>query len=317
MMSNDFYTSPPKRCAQKLSKHLHRSFLKKQALLLMLLIPIALTILFSYIPMYGLLIPFEKDYQPLRGFFASGFAGLENFKRLFQSYGFDRILRNTLILNGYSLLLTPAPLILAIILYHCPFKLIKKTLSHVCILPALLSTIVLVAILQRFLTTDGMLNDILVLFGIPRKNHLLNGPLFYTIYVLSGVWQTIGFASLIYSTVLADRPLEQHKAAMMDGASLFQRIIQLDLPLLAPYFWLAVAFNLGSILTNNVEKLLLMRNTVNQLYSTTLSTFAYEKVFKSTFPNYSLAAAAGFFSSIFQYVSMLLLDMWRRRREYR
>lgn len=281
----------------------------------MIVIPITLSVIFSYIPMYGLFIPFENDYQPLRGFFKSGFAGLDNFKKLFESYGFDRLMKNTLILNGYSLLLTPAPMILAIVLYHCPFKTIKRLLSNICILPAMLSTVIVVAILQRFLSTDGMLNDILGLFGVPPKNYLLDGPLFYTSYVLSGVWQSMGFASLIYSTALADRSIEQHKAAMLDGASLFQRIVYLDVPLLAPYYWLSVAFHIGSIFSNNVEKLLLMRNTVNQLYSKTLSTFAYERVFEASFPNYSLAAAASLFTSILQLILMFMIDVWRRRKE--
>lgn len=287
------------------------------SLLAMLIIPIILVIIFSYIPMYGFLIPFEKNYQPLRGFFKSGFAGLSNFKKLFASYDFDRLIINTLILNVYSLLLTPVPMILAIVLYHCPFKLIKKMLENACILPAMLSTVVVVAMLQKFLSTDGMLNDILGVFGIAPKNHLLNGPLFYTYYVLSGLWQSMGFGSLIYSAALSDRSPEQHKAAMLDGASLFQRIRFLDIPLLAPYFWLSVAFNIGSIFSNNVEKLLLMRNTINQLYSKTLSTFAYERVFDTSFPNYSLAAAAGMFSAILQIIAMFLVDCWRKKKEER
>lgn len=174
---------------------------------------------------------------------------------------------------------------------------------------------VVVSLVQQFLCTDGMLNEILSFFGVPAKNHLLNGPLFYSTYVLSGVWQSMGFGSLIYSVALADCSIEQHKAAKMDGASLFQRIIHLDLPLLAPYFGLSVLFGIGSILSNNIEKLLLMKNTVNLLYSKTLTTFSYEKVFNSSFPNYSLAAAAGLLSSLFQFFSMLLIDRLRKRKD--
>ena len=297
------------------SPHTRRKISENGTLLAMLFVPILLTIIFSYIPMYGLFIAFENNYHPLNGFFHTGFAGFKNFEKLFNSYGFLNLMKNTLVLNGLNLLFTPAPMILAIVIYHCPFRFIKKLLSNVCILPGLLSTVVVVAILQRFLSTDGMLNDLLSFFGIPPKNHLINGEAFYITYVLSGVWQSIGFGSLIYSAVLADRSELQHKAAMLDGASLFQRIIHLDMALLAPYFWLSVIFNMGSILSNNVEKLLLMRNTANQLYSATLSTFAYEKVFEAAFPNYSLAAAAGLLASVLQIIAMLLVDRWRRKND--
>lgn len=286
------------------------------ALLALLIVPVLLVVVFSYLPMYGVFIAFEKNYQPLRGFFASGFAGLENFRKLFEYHHFRRILTNTLVLNVYDLMLLPVPMLFALVLKHCPLIRLKRVLSSAALLPMHLSTIVVCGMVQRFLSTEGLVNQVLAVFGVEPQNHLLNGPLFPHLYVLSGLWQSMGYSSLLYSAILTDSSDLLHEAAQIDGASLFQRMIRIDLPQLFPHFVIVLSSQAGRILSNSAEKLMIMQNTVNQAYSQTLSLHAYELVFESSLlPRYSASAAVELFSAVINLILFALVHYLLRKKE--
>lgn len=289
-------------------------FKYNKQLILMTIIPLAVIVVFNIIPLIGIIIAF-MDYHPFGEFDASEWVGLKHFETMFKHPDFIKFIRNTIILNVYDILLTPLPMIFAIVMYHCPVSWIKKLLRNVSLLPFFISTIVIVSMFQRFLSTEGMFNQILSIFGFEPENHLLNGPLFYSIYVWSGIYQSLGYGSIMYSTILLDRPKSLHEAAQIDGASLLQRIISLDIPLMAEFYWTQLAIRAACLLSNNVEKLLLMTNTVTQSYSSTLATYSYDVVFNSMIPAYSLSAAVGLFSAVINLIMLLIFSRWTKNKE--
>ena len=286
---------------------------RNRSLLAMVLLPIALVLVFSYATMpYGIIIAFQ-DYEPLRGLQKSSFVGLKNFRKFLSYYDLGLLFRNTIILNVYDLCLAWVPMFFALVLYHCPFHRLTKLLNSASLMPMYISTVILCSITQRFLRTDGMLNDIRAVFGATPTNYLVNGPLFYTVYVLSGVWSSTGQSAIIYSALLADRSNAQHRAAQLDGASLMKRIIYIDLPLMLPLFCVNLAFRAGAILANNYEKILLFMNTANQNYARVLSLYSYEVVFESIRPQYSLSAAIGILTALVN-LSLFALVSWLTKR---
>lgn len=280
----------------------------------MTLFPLILIIIFNIFPLIGIVIAF-MDYHPFSGFAHSEWVGFEHFKTMFSHPNFLKFIRNTLILNLYDILLTPLPMLFAIAMYHCPILWLKKLLRNISLMPFFISTVVIVSMFQRFLSTEGMLNQLLSVFGIATQNHLLNGPLFYSVYVWSGVYQSLGYGSIMYSTILLDRPKSLHEAAQIDGASLFRRIISLDIPLMANFYWTQLAIRAACLLSNNVEKLLLMTNTVTRSYSSTLATYSYDVVFNSIMPAYSLSAAVGLFSAVINLAMLLIFSKWSKNKE--
>jgi len=165
------------------------------------------------------------------------------------------------------------------------------------------------AVTQRLLSTEGLLNQFLGLFGVAPENHLLKGELFYVYFSLSGLWASLGFPCLVYRACLSASSRELHDAAQLDGASLLTRIIRIDLPLCRSTFLINFAMQVANILSTNTERLLLFKNSANSAFSTTLDLYAYELTFKSTLmPSYSKAIALSLMTTV---VNLILLAIAR------
>ena len=282
----------------RLIRHLRRY----GALYIMLIIPMTVLILFKYLPMYGVQIAF-RNYRITRSIADSPWVGFKYFKKFFDYYDFWPIMRNTLMINFYSLLTFPLPLVLAVMITHLPFKRIAKTVQNVTYIPHFISTVVLCSMVIQFTNArTGLLNHVIAAFGGTPVNFMAHKEYFYTIYVLSDLWRDIGYNSIIYIAALAGVSPDLHEAAIVDGASLVKRIWHIDIPSIMPTFCTLLILRCGSLLSVGHEKVLLLQNTLNLPMSEVISTYSYNISLNSSTPQFSYAAAIGLFVSVINLV---------------
>ena len=275
-------------------------------LYVMIALPLILLIIFSYVPMYGILLAF-KDYKVTLGIWNSQWTsnhGLNNFIRFFNNYNFKECLRNTIVISLYSMVVSmPCSIILALSLNYAKNVKFKKTVQMISYCPYFISTIVFVGIINLMLDNRvGVIGKFL--FEHLGINVLGKASLFPSLYVWTGVWQGIGFGAIIYIAALSGVDMQQHEAAIIDGATLLQRIWYVDLPAIMPTAVIMMILNMGSILNVGYEKILAMQNQNNIAMSEVISTYSYKVSLVSTFPDYSYATAIGLFQSL---VGLLLI----------
>lgn len=282
----------------------NKEFKRYWSAYLLLLVPLAVLIVFKYIPMYGAQIAF-RNYKPTLGVLGSEWVGLKYFIKYFESSYFGTTVKNTLLLNGYSLLTFPLSLAFALMLNYAPHRRLCKSVQMVSYAPHFISTVVICSLVTQFLSARiGMINKILELFGIPGANWMGNPKAFYHIYVWSGVWQELGFQSIIFISALTSISEDLHEAATIDGANLFQRIIHVDIPGVLATFCILLILRVGSMMNIGYEKVLLLQNDLNRSASEIISTYTYKIALKAALPQYSYASAIGLFTSV---VNMILL----------
>ena len=273
--------------------------IKTQWILYLILLPSLIYLaIFCYAPMFGIVIAF-KDYVPSLGIFKSPNVGFAKFEMFFSSYYFKDILFNTLALSVISLIVnTPLPIILALLINEVQNKKFKKFIQTISYAPYFISLVVLVGMFNMFLKTDGgMINKILDLFNIPSVDFLGNEKYFRAIYVISGLWQGIGWWSIIYVGALSNVDKSLHEAASIDGASRFQRIIHINLPYLKPLIVITFIMAVGSLMSVGFEKVYLMQNASNREVSEIIATYAYTVAFKNT-KDFGFGSAIGLFNSV-------------------
>ncbi len=274
-------------------------------LYVLLLLPVTYIILFHYVPMYGAQIAF-KDYIVTKGIWNSEWVGLKHFSRFVNSYDFWRIMKNTLGLSAYELVVGfPFPILLALSINYAQQISFKKTVQMVTYAPHFISVVVMVGIVLQFLDPRiGVINQIYQAFGFEAVNFMSVPALFKSIYVWSGIWQNVGFACIIYLAALAGIDPSLHEAAVVDGASKFQRMIHIDIPGILPIAIILLILNTGQMLNTGFEKILLMQNPLNIRTSEVIDTYVYKVGLLSVAPNFSYATAIGLFKSV---ISMILL----------
>ena len=212
----------------------------------MCLVPLVFLILFKYFPMYGVQIAF-REYRITDGFTNGEWVGLHYFFKFISSVKFGKIIWNTLILNLYQLMTFPCSLILALMLNYLPLKRYKKFIQTVSYAPHFLSTVVMCGLVLQFLDPrSGLLNIVRNVFGQESINFMGVQSYWRTIYVLSGLWQGVGYASIIYIASLSSVSPELHEAAICDGASILQRIWHIDIPSVLPTFCILLIMRCGS-----------------------------------------------------------------------
>lgn len=291
---------------KKNDKHLGKYMVAHWQLYVMIALPLILLIIFSYVPMYGILLAF-KDYKVTLGIWNSPWTsnhGLNNFIRFFNNYNFKECLRNTIVISLYSMVVSmPCSIILALSLNYAKNVKFKKTVQMISYCPYFISTIVFVGIINLMLDNRvGVIGKFL--FEHLGINVLGKASLFPSLYVWTGVWQGIGFGAIIYIAALSGVDMQQHEAAIIDGATLLQRIWYVDLPAIMPTAVIMMILNMGSILNIGYEKILAMQNQNNIAMSEVISTYSYKVSLVSTFPDYSYATAIGLFQSL---VGLLLI----------
>lgn len=291
---------------KKNDKHLGKYMVAHWQLYVMIALPLILLIIFSYVPMYGILLAF-KDYKVTLGIWNSPWTsnhGLNNFIRFFNNYNFKECLRNTIVISLYSMVVSmPCSIILALSLNYAKNVKFKKTVQMISYCPYFISTIVFVGIINlMFDNRVGVIGKFL--FEHLGINVLGKASLFSSLYVWTGVWQGIGFGAIIYIAALSGVDMQQHEAAIIDGATLLQRIWYVDLPAIMPTAVIMMILNMGSVLNVGYEKILAMQNQNNIAMSEVISTYSYKVSLVSTFPDYSYATAIGLFQSL---VGLLLI----------
>lgn len=295
----------PKR---KLSSRLGNEFKRYGALYLMLAIPMLILILFKYAPMYGIQIAF-KDYRVARGIADSRWVGLKYFTKFFNSYQFSYILRNTLVINLYSLCTFPLSLMFALLIHYMAQPKFKKTLQMVSYAPHFISQVVMCSMVIQFLDArGGLINEFLKLFGVEPVNYMAKPEYFYSIYVWSDVWQEIGYNSIIYVSALAGVSWDLHEAAIIDGASIPKRIWYVDIPSVLPTFCVLLIMRCGTLLNLGYEKVLLLQNNLNSNVSEVISTFSYQVGIASTSPQYSYSTAISLCTAVVNLILLVVVN---------
>ncbi|MCR2805652.1 ABC transporter permease subunit [Paenibacillus sp. SCIV0701] len=277
-------------------------------------LPLFYLLLFKYVPMYGIVIAF-KNYTASTGILGSEWVGLEHFERFFRSYEFGRILSNTLILSLYSLAAGfPFPILLALSLNDVKNRLFKNTVQMVSYAPYFISIVVMVGIILEMLEPrHGLVNNLIRLFGFEAVGFMNDPSYFKSIFVWSGIWQTVGFNCIIYMAALASVDPVLHEAAVVDGASKLRRMWHIDLPGIMPVAVILLILNTGTILDSGFEKVLLMQNPLNLSTSEVIDSYVYKVAFTSQVVNYSYSTAIGLFKSIIGLILLVAVNKIARR----
>lgn len=294
------------------SQRLHadaQSIRRNWQLHLLILVPITYVLIFYYIPMYGAQIAF-RDYRPRYGITGSEWVGLKWFKKFFNNYKFWDILINTLRISFYSLATFPLPVVFALMLNAVPRERFKKVTQTISYMPHFISVVIVVTILDIILSpingVYGVFYRLLGGVGIAR-DFRADSNAFVHMYIWSGVWQTLGWNTIIYTAALSAVSQEHHEAAMLDGATRLQRMIHVDLPAIMPTVGITLIMRCGSIMAVGFEKVYLMQRTTNISVSEIISTHVYKVGMGSTL-DMSYAAAIGLFNSLVNCIMLITVN---------
>lgn len=271
------------------------------SLYLMILPVVAFYIIFCYVPMGGAIIAF-KDYSPALGILESPWIGFEQFERFFGSRYFWTLLKNTLrisianIIFGFS-----APIVFAVLLNEIGSKYFVKTVQTITYIPHFISVVIICALVREFVSADGLVNIIAhKLFGIKQEDLLTNGNAFTSIYVISEMWQNMGWDSIIYFAAIAGINAELYEAAKIDGAGRIRRIFSITLPSLMPTIIVLFILRIGATMSLGFEKIILLYNPMIYNKADVISTFIYRAGLYDN--DYGYSTAIGLFNSIINFL---------------
>ena len=283
-----------------------RDFHHNWMLYLMMLPIIVYYLIFKFGPMFGLSIAF-MDYKPAKGFLGSNFVGLKHFKNFFTNYYFGRLLTNTIRISICSLLTFPAPIILALLLNELKSKRFSKWAQTITYIPHFISTVVICGIIVKLTSSTGGITSILhTLFGIPQETLLNQSKYFLPIYILSDLWQTLGWNSIIYLSALAGIDQELYDAAKVDGAGRFKQVLYITIPCLMPTIIIMLILKMGKIFNVGYEKIMLLYNPAIYDVADVINTYVYRKGLIDA--QYSYSAAVGLFNCIVSFTLVTLTN---------
>lgn len=293
-------------------KKLRFSMVRHWQLYLLLLPALVFFVMFKYIPMLGVQIAF-RDYWASKGIWGSNWVGLKHFSRFFSSYASENVVRNTIILSVYQLLLTfPFPIILALMLNNVTNTRYKKIVQTVTYMPHFISTVVLVSTMMiMFSPSVGIVNHLLKRFGFDEIYFFGDAAWFRHLYVISAVWQTTGWNSIIYLAALTSIDPSLHEAAMIDGATKLQRVRHIDLPGIAPTIVVMLILASGNLMSIGHEKVYLMQTSLNLDTSEIISTYVYKIGLLNN--QFSYSTAINLFNSVINAVILVSVNSLSRK----
>lgn len=269
----------------------------------MLLVPLVLTIVYKYIPMYGIQIAF-RDYKASRGFMGSEWVGLEWFSRFLSAPTFGRMIKNTVVLSFFSLLWSfPIPIILALMLNQMRFARFKRVTQTVLYAPHFISTMVICGMIRIFLSPSGGLINLIAGTSI---DFLTESSAFRTIYIASGIWQDAGWGIIVYMATLANVDTSLYEAAKVDGASLFQRILHIDIPELTSIMVLNLIMSAGGLMNVGFEKVWLLQTDLNKATSDVIAVYVYQQGIENA--KYSYSTAVGLFNTVINIILLIVVN---------
>lgn len=291
-----------------------KDILKNWDLYVIMIIPMALLLVFSYYPMLGLQIAF-KDFSPAKGIWGSPWVGFENFTRLFTTPKFAEVFKNTLSISLYQVLVEPLfTMLFALILNAVFFKAYKKTVQFITYMPHFISTVVMVGILTQLLNPSvGVYGKFCELLNIEATDLLANPRAFPSLFVWSLIWQNLGWNTVIYIASLASVDLDLYEAAALDGANRFKQLIYIDLPFVLPTFVILFILKVGSMMAIGYEQVLLMQNPLNLRASEIITTYSYKVALGTSSADYSYGTAIGLFNSVINFLLIVSVNALSKR----
>lgn len=293
-----------------LGQKIVRDFQRNKFKYLMIIPVLVYLVLFCYKPMYGIVIAF-KNFKVTRGIANSQWVGLFWFEQFFKDPYFWRLLRNTFTISGLTILFGfPAPILLALLLNELKSNKYKRTVQTITYMPYFISLVVLCSLVKIYCQQDGLISEIVAFFGGTKQNWLADPRYFRTIYILSDIWQGIGWNSIIYLAALSGIDQEQYEAARIDGANRFQQVLHITLPGLLPTITILFILRMGSILNVGYEKILLLYQPTTYEVADVFSTYTYRISLGATSgqPQYSLSTAVSLFNTIVNVAFLLMTN---------
>ena len=287
-------------------KSLGRRMLDHWQIYLLLLPAIVYFIIFYYWPMAGLQIAF-RDYRVSKGIWGSTWVGLKYFQKFFNHPQCWKIIRNTMVLSLYTLATFPLSVIMALLINELRGKRFQKTVQMVTYAPHFISTVVICSMITLFMNqSTGLINNVIEMLGGNRVDFLGTAQYFPHIFVWSGVWQSVGWNSVIFFAALSSVSEDLHDAAIVDGASKLQRILNIDLPTIMPTITIMLVLQIGQLMNVGFEKVFLMQNDLNMSASEIISTYTYKIGLQGA--QYSYSTAIGLFKSVINFAMLLLAN---------
>ena len=284
-----------------------RKDLRKNKWKYIMILPVIIYIaVFCYKPMYGVIIAF-KNFRPAVGIMDSPWVGLKHFITFFNDYNFWRILKNTFSISALSILFGfPAPILLALLINEIRNTKFKRAVQTISYMPYFISMVIICGLIKTFCQSDGIITDLVVALGGERVNLLASKNWFYPIYIISNIWQNIGWDSIIYLAALAGIDQEQYEAARVDGAGRIRQIISVTLPGLMPTITILFILKMGNILNVGFEKILLLYSPTTYEVADVISTYVYRIGILDA--NFSYSTAIGLFNSVVNIIFLLLTN---------
>jgi len=303
-----------KNQAQKRASKIYRfaNGLYRSRYLYLLIIPvITYYFIFHYIPLYGVTIAF-KDFNAFFGILRSPWVGLKHFKAFFSSPFAYRLIRNTLSINLYDLIVGfPAPIILALLINEVKSNKFKRSVQTIVYMPHFISTVVVCGMLVSFLSpSTGFINKFIKALGGEPIHFLAEPEWFQTVYVLSGVWQGAGWGSIIYLAALTGIDIALYEAATVDGANKWQKLRHITFPGILPTIIIMLILRMGSMFTVGYEKIMLLYSPLTYETADVISTYVYRKGILDA--NYSYSAAIGLFNSVINFIMLVAFNRFSR-----
>jgi len=269
-------------------------------------------IVFHYAPMYGIQIAF-RDYTARGGIMGSKWVGFKHFFQFFALPQFGILMKNTILLSLMALAIGfPLPIVFALMLNEVQKVRFRKVVQNLTYAPHFISTVVLVGMVTAFLSpSSGIINKLMVNLGGEKRDYMARAEYFRWIYCISGIWQNLGWGSILYLSALSGIAMELHEAAQIDGATRLQRIWHVNLPGIMPTIIITLILNVGNILNIGFEKVYLMQNSLNLESSEIISTYVYKMGLQKA--QFSFSSAVGLFNAVINFSLLTLVNSLSKR----
>ena len=297
-----------RKTKSKLGKKL-KQLRENYPFLIMLFPAVLIVFLFNYLPIYGILIAFQ-DFMPGDQILSDTtiWVGFENFERFFTDVQFWDLMENTFLLCIEGFLIGfPLPIIVALMINSLKGKRTKKFLQTLFNAPHFISLVVMVGMLQLFFGRYGLVNNIADSLGWDRYSYFLESGAFRPLYILSSNWQDFGWSTIIYIAALSNVDPQQHEAAILDGASRWQRVLRIDLPAIMPMVSVMLIMSIGGLMGVGYEKALLMQSDGNLTVSELIATYVYKRGLTGV-PDQAYATAIGLFNSVINVILLIIAN---------
>lgn len=293
-------------------KRLRRDLRSNAAYYIMFIPIIVYFIIFSYLPMGGIIIAFQ-NFRPAQGILGSKFVGMKNFMDFFRSVYFTRVLRNTVVLSLLSLLICfPLPIVFALLLNELRNLRFKKAIQTISYMPYFISLVVLAGIIIDFTSSDGLVGGTIMEIFTGKKVNLLADPKYFrAVMIISELWQGLGYSSIIYVAALSGVDQEQYEAAEIDGANRWQQTMHITIPGISSTIIIMLILKCGSLLAVGSEKIILLYNANTYETADVISTFVYRKGLQEF--NYGYSTAVGLFNSVINFALILITNALANR----